>query len=747
VLGFVPHGGEGSTLGAELGPWGRPAEKTTLTRFPLADIEFERRVVPSVSAAQGKTPRPKRRSLSLRVYVAALLILMFAVTIANFLYLHSSTLNNARQSAVAQARFEARLGAGAIATAVQQAQSGLIASASLPVVRTLFGVVKPNCPLQIYPPPPFLAAQLDFIRPNGTVACSSSPAALSSSYRGASWFKSATRVPAVIPLVRDGLGKETLLVSAPVGGKGAVAVFVDLEGLGTGLAKIYGGPLGLSFIVTTANTTRSVAASSNPARWVNASLSGTAFERSVGTTEHLDLQGVSRLYGEATVPGLGWKVFAGASSATALAAANATIGHHLLVSLGRLLILLLALSIIYRRVTRPISKLSEGVRLATTHHSSTPIKVKGPAEVTTLVDDFNELISASEREVATLAELSSIVASSSDAIVGMTTDGIITSWNATAESIYGYRADEMIGRHFDVLVPPDFAEEAALPLDRLRLGKQIEPVETKRVRKDGSLIEASTVYSPIRDANDALVGISSVSRDISERKRTEAEQREFEERLLAFEQDEERERELRLVADRERIGQDLHDLVIQQLFATGMTLQSAAAMSTHAPSRERIENAVEEIDGTIRQIRNVIFATESRRSGGLRDTALELVRDARRILGFEPTLTFNGPIDAIVPDYVADQLLATLREAVSNVARHSSAGQVDVEIVAGEDIALTVADDGIGLDAAAGSSGKGLGNMKARAERLGGSFKAENGAGGGALIEWRVPVPTIATGS
>jgi two-component system sensor histidine kinase DevS len=187
--------------------------------------------------------------------------------------------------------------------------------------------------------------------------------------------------------------------------------------------------------------------------------------------------------------------------------------------------------------------------------------------------------------------------------------------------------------------------------------------------------------------------------------------------------------------------------VIQQLFATGMTLQSAASMSTHAPSRGRIEGAIDEIDGAIRQIRNVIFATESRRAGGLRDAAMDLVRDSRRILGFEPRLTFNGPVDAIVPDFVGDQLLATLREAVSNVARHASASQVDIEIVASEDIVLTVSDDGGGLDAAMRSPGKGLGNMRARAERLGGTFKGENSAGGGAWIEWRVPAPTMAPSS
>jgi signal transduction histidine kinase len=218
------------------------------------------------------------------------------------------------------------------------------------------------------------------------------------------------------------------------------------------------------------------------------------------------------------------------------------------------------------------------------------------------------------------------------------------------------------------------------------------------------------------------------------------ERRELEERLSDFEQHEEQERELRLLADRERIGHDLHDLVIQQLFATGMSLQGAMRSADDA-SRERLESAVDEIDGTIRQIRNVIFATESRRAGGLRDTALELIRDSRRILGFEAKISFSGPVDALVPGYVADQMLATLREAISNIARHARANRVDVAVTAYTDVVLTVSDDGVGFDPGIRSEGKGLGNMRARAEKLGGTLTLRKGQGGGTTIEWRVPAP------
>jgi two-component system, NarL family, sensor histidine kinase DevS len=412
----------------------------------------------------------------------------------------------------------------------------------------------------------------------------------------------------------------------------------------------------------------------------------------------------------------------------------------LLLSLAGLLVFLVALWIIYLRITWPISKLSEAVRAAATHRSHGPIDVRGPVEVEALVGDFDELISASEREVEALSRLSAIVQSSGDAIVGTTRDGVVTSWNAGAEGIYGYRPDEMIGQDAAVLVPPEYAEETAISLKQVRAGGQVD-LEARRIRKDGSPIEVSIVYSPIFDGRGTLIGISSVARDVSERKRVEAERRELEERLSDFEQHEEQERELRLLADRERIGHDLHDLVIQQLFATGMSLQGAAMRSADAAMCERLASAVDEIDGTIRQIRNVIFATESRRAGGLRDSALELIRDSRRILGFEAKISFSGPVDALVPGYVADQLLATLREALSNTVRHAHASRVDVAVIAGTEVVLTVSDDGVGFDAGIRSEGKGLGNMRARAEKLGGTLIFRKGEGGGTAIEWRVPAP------
>jgi PAS domain S-box-containing protein len=115
------------------------------------------------------------------------------------------------------------------------------------------------------------------------------------------------------------------------------------------------------------------------------------------------------------------------------------------------------------------------------------------------------------------------VKSCNDAIIGKTLDGKIVSWNAGAEKLYGYSAAEMIGQPIRMLCPQNRPEEIGELMERIKLGEQVEQVETVRVRKDGSRVEVSVVISPIKDANGQIIGASSVSRDISQRKLEENE--------------------------------------------------------------------------------------------------------------------------------------------------------------------------------------------------------------------------------
>ena len=125
--------------------------------------------------------------------------------------------------------------------------------------------------------------------------------------------------------------------------------------------------------------------------------------------------------------------------------------------------------------------------------------------------------------------LAAIVESSDDAIIAKTLDGVITSWNRGAERIFGYAADEIIGRHISVLKPPEHSEDVIQILERIRHGERVNHFETKRCTKDGRIIDVSLSVSPIRDADGKIVGASKVARDITERKRAEEER----ERLLA----------------------------------------------------------------------------------------------------------------------------------------------------------------------------------------------------------------------
>ena len=206
--------------------------------------------------------------------------------------------------------------------------------------------------------------------------------------------------------------------------------------------------------------------------------------------------------------------------------------------------------------------------------------------------------------------------------------------------------------------------------------------------------------------------------------------------------------ELALVDDRDRIARDLHDTVIQRLFATGLSLQGAAALIRNDPvnAGARVEAAVDDLDATVKQIRSAIFALEPRSSAsaaasGVRSRVLGLVSEVTPLLEAEPTVVFEGPVDAATPDHLAGDLLATLREALSNVARHAHADRVEVRVnVTDGQVILCVADNGVGPPGPEAPRGRGLDNMASRARRLGGSFDLVPCHPRGTSLTWRVPV-------
>ncbi|CAM4205171.1 histidine kinase [Kibdelosporangium persicum] len=194
-----------------------------------------------------------------------------------------------------------------------------------------------------------------------------------------------------------------------------------------------------------------------------------------------------------------------------------------------------------------------------------------------------------------------------------------------------------------------------------------------------------------------------------------------------------------VLEDRDRIARDLHDLVIQRIFATGMALEAAASVIAADPgdAAARIRSAVDDLDETIQEIRTTVFALQHPPVESLRSLVLTVAGTAEATLGFKPSVRFLGPVDTSVPGNVCDQMLPVLREALSNVVRHAHATSVTIEVTAGDELSLRVIDNGIGVPA--GGRRSGLNNMAVRARRLGGSFTLTP-ANPGTELRWNVPL-------
>ncbi len=200
--------------------------------------------------------------------------------------------------------------------------------------------------------------------------------------------------------------------------------------------------------------------------------------------------------------------------------------------------------------------------------------------------------------------------------------------------------------------------------------------------------------------------------------------------------------DLALFEDRERIARELHDTVIQRLFATGLTLQATVRLIEQPDVVERLQALVEDLDVTVRHVRSAIFELHTARLPGssVRQAALDLCAESSRSMGFEPSVRFDGPVDSAVDETLAEHILAVLREALSNVTRHANASRAEVVMsVADGEFTLTVDDDGSGITNA-GRGGRGVDNMRSRAALLGGSADLRPGGAGGTHLSWRVPL-------
>jgi len=204
-----------------------------------------------------------------------------------------------------------------------------------------------------------------------------------------------------------------------------------------------------------------------------------------------------------------------------------------------------------------------------------------------------------------------------------------------------------------------------------------------------------------------------------------------------------RAREVELLEDRERIARDLHDTVIQRLFATGLSLQGVVRLAGREEVAQRIEATIDELDLTVREIRESIFELQASGEADVRSLRRELLEVGEELhdaLDTVPSFEFDGPIDTEIADDLHADVLAVVREALTNIARHADATKADISVVLDEEtLTITATDDGQGPGPLR-SNGRGLGNMATRAETRGGRFEIGPNKPTGTTLVWQVPL-------
>lgn len=314
-------------------------------------------------------------------------------------------------------------------------------------------------------------------------------------------------------------------------------------------------------------------------------------------------------------------------------------------------------------------------------------------------------------------------------------------------------ASEHPSKALGVVVPPESQVVAEL--------REGEPVFVEDAATDPRMLtDLARAYGPAMllplQSGGRVVGALVTprgrgERPFSESERTLAAQFASQAALALMMAEAQRDRErLAVYEDRDRIARDLHDLVIQRLFATGLMLESAQRRSNVPEVQRGVGKAVDELDITIQEIRTAIFALQQGPAevpSGLRTRVLREINMAAVPLGFKPGHRFVGAVDTVVGELTGKNLIAALREALSNAFRHAGASRIDVTVDANvvlpdgrPAVRLSVADDGVGIPE--GGRRSGLRNLKRRAESLGGASWYGPGLGengGGTTVVWQVP--------
>jgi PAS domain S-box-containing protein len=354
-----------------------------------------REVEAAVPRMLTKSPMP------LRSYLGALLALfVLAATVALGFGWES-----AERDGLSAARDDAVFGAGKAAEQLGRNLAGVRSSvdavATSPGAAAVFAEPG-SCRLSFSLGGP-QDGHLDVLRSDGSLVCSSQPRAEDEAvaYQGASWIAAASRTPGTVgPVTDDRTGRPAVLLSAPMAGRGMVVAFVDLIGLAAAAGGTFGGARGLEFLLTSGDGATVVTRWPDAGRWAGTAVRASRFIGAGRSGAGTDVAGLRRVYGSSTVPGLGWRVYAGADRSAALAAAHRLARRQAGITAVGLLAGLLATLLVYRRITRPIGRLRTAVRAAATSgHLEPAVIVTGPREVSDLGAEFAGLLAAVDREL------------------------------------------------------------------------------------------------------------------------------------------------------------------------------------------------------------------------------------------------------------------------------------------------------------------------------------------------------------
>ncbi len=391
---------------------------------------------------------------------------------------------------------------------------------------------------------------------------------------------------------------------------------------------------------------------------------------------------------------------------------------------------------------------------------------------------LNELPFLRVSPAKALGLLAAIVDSSEDAIISKTLEGIITSWNVSAERLFGYAASEAIGQHITMIIPKDRRDEETVIIDRIKRGERLEHFDTVRARKDNSLIDISLTVSPIRDAAGKVIGASKIVRDVTLRKQTERALRESEARYRTLadaldiqiqfrtQELERRNLELRNLSGRlmefqdveqRCIARELHDSAGQTLAALSMKLVQAAQDVKNAPDQltKDVEDAEALVQHLSREIRTTSYLLHPPLldESGLSSALKWYVQGLKERSGLDVTLQIDDKFERLPADTEL-VVFRVVQESLTNVHRHSESKTASIRVVREADrIIVEVQDDGKGMPPEklakirSQGSGVGISGMRERLRHFNGELHVESSSAGTKIVAFLPSKPFPAKSS